>query len=223
MRSELLWSEQHACHCWQQDLYGRHFTFLDAVHGFVATAHGLIRGHHLLAESDWQAWQRCIVDTVLRTATREDGLATWRVELIEPPEQPPKKLMQFCHGAPGFVICLGRWPTTELNELLLAAGEAVWAAGPLTKGANLCHGTGGNGYAFLVLHTRTGDARWLELARRFAMHAIAQSEADAKLHGQRRYSLWTGDLGLAIYLHDCITARPAFPTLDQFFAARATA
>jgi hypothetical protein len=26
----------------------------------------------------------------------------------------------------------------------------TWRAGPLTKGAGLCHGTGGNGYAFLL-------------------------------------------------------------------------
>jgi hypothetical protein len=34
--------------------------------------------------------------------------------------------------------------------------------------------------------------------------------------GMRRYSLWTGDLGLACYLHDCIEARARFPTMDVF-------
>jgi hypothetical protein len=32
-----------------------------------------------------------------------------------------------------------------------AGGELTWRAGPLAKGANLCHGTAGNGYAFLAL------------------------------------------------------------------------
>jgi hypothetical protein len=125
--------------------------------------------------------------------------------------------MQFCHGAPGFVICLADFPGAALDELLLRAGEAIWSAGPLTKGSNLCHGTGGNGYAFLKLYRRTGDARWLERARAFAMHGLTQMEADERQHGQLRYSLWTGDPGFAIYLHDCLRATAAFPALDVFY------
>ena len=62
----------------------------------------------------------------------------------------------------------------EHERLLLAGGELTWRAGPLAKGANLCHGTAGNGYAFLALFERTGDELWLERARAFAMHAVAQ-------------------------------------------------
>ncbi|MEO8739330.1 MAG: lanthionine synthetase LanC family protein [Casimicrobiaceae bacterium] len=36
---------------------------------------------------------------------------------------------------------------------------------PLNKGAGLCHGTAGNGYALLKFYRRTGDAIWLERAR----------------------------------------------------------
>ena len=32
--------------------------------------------------------------------------------------------------------------------------------------------------------------------------------------------LWTGDLGLAIYLWNCVQAGASFPTLDGFFAVR---
>ncbi len=217
LEEQLHWSDAFGCHYWQQDLYGHRSTYLDAVHGFVATAHGLIRSRHLLGGETWARWQARIVQTVGRTATVEGGLANWRCELIEPADRPPRWLMQFCHGAPGFVICLADLPTPELDALLLAAGEAVWAAGPLAKGANLCHGTAGNGYAFLALQRRTGDARWLQRARAFAMHAIAQSEADAERFGQRRHSLWTGDPGLACYLWSCLRAQPGFPTLDRFY------
>ena len=48
------------------------------------------------------------------------------------------------------------------------------------------------------------------------MHAIAQSEAEAAALGRRRYALWTGDLGLSVYLLDCLEARARFPTLDVF-------
>jgi len=105
-----------------------------------------------------------------------------------------------------------------LHELLIAGGEATWAAGPLTKGSNLCHGTGGNGYAFLKLYQLTQDEMWLHRARAFAMHGIEQTLADAARYGRMRYSLWTGDPGFAIYLWDCIRGRGAFPTLDVFFS-----
>jgi hypothetical protein len=90
------------------------------------------------------------------------------------------------------------------------------AAGPLAKGSNLCHGTGGNGYAFLKLHRRTKDAIWLERARAFAMTAIAQCREARDQYRQGRYSLWTGDIGLAVYLWDCLSGEPRFPTIDIF-------
>ena len=101
-----------------------------------------------------------------------------------------------------------------IDDLLLGGGELTWAAGPLAKGANLCHGTGGNAFAFLKLFQRTGDEMWLDRARAFAMHAIAQSDAEAAEVGRRRYSLWTGDLGMACFLWECIHGTARFPTMD---------
>jgi len=217
--SQLLWSEQHQCHYWTQDMYGTQSTYLDAVHGFVATASPLICGRHLLGAEEWAAWQACIENTIHRTAVVENGLANWPAWLDTQGNGKRALLMQYCHGAPGFVICLGDLPGTALDDLLLGAGEATWQAGPLKKGSNLCHGTGGNGYAFLKLFVRTGDPVWLERARAFAMHGIVQTELEAAAHGRMRYSLWTGDPGFAIYLWDCIHGTANFPTLDVFFGA----
>jgi hypothetical protein len=217
LRGQLLWSDRQACHFWTQDLYGRQSRYVDAVHGFVATASPLIRGRHLLPEADWLEWQHCIATTVAHTAIRENGMATWPVQADEPPGTPQKWLMQYCHGAPGFVVCLADMPGQALDALLLEAGEATWAAGPLAKGSNLCHGTAGNGYAFLVLHARTGDTRWRDRARAFAMHAIGQFEEETARHGRLRHSLWTGDIGLAVFLWDCLRGTARFPTLDVFF------
>jgi hypothetical protein len=215
--NRLEWSEQHGCAYWTQELYGSRSTYLDAVHGFVASAVPLIRGRHLLGAERWEEWRRCIANTVRRSASVEGNQASWRPQLFGTRREADKKLLQFCHGAPGFVICLAGFPGDELDDLLSAAGEATWAAGPLAKGSNLCHGTGGNGYAFLVLYQRSGDARWLDRARAFAMHGMQQVERDAAHYGQSRYSLWTGDLGFAIYLWDCIRAQAAFPMLDVFY------
>ena len=51
------------------------------------------------------------------------------------------------------------------------------------------------------------------------MHAIAQFEDETARTGHLRHSLWTGDIGLAILLFDCLRERAEFPTLDVFFGA----
>lgn len=215
--SQLKWSDEFGCAYWTQDLYGTESTYIDGVHGFVATAAPLIRGRSLLGPEAWAQWAECIANTVTRTALREDGRVNWRASLARTSTRP--LLMQYCHGAPGFVVCLGGFPGMALDPLLRAAGEAVWAAGPLAKGNNLCHGTGGNGYAFLKLYRRTRDPVWLQRARAFAMHGIAQGEADEREHGRLRYSLWTGDPGFAIYLWDCLRGGADFPTIDAFYGS----
>jgi hypothetical protein len=220
--SQLEWSETYGCRYWTQRLYGQTSAYMDAVHGFAGTALPLIRGRHLLPEDDWARWHECIATSMQRSATWEDGQVNWIPWLLLDAAQRerwnarPRWLMQYCHGSPGFVINLAGFPGAELDALLLAAGEATWAAGPLKKGSNLCHGTGGNGYAFLKLFERTGDEKWLQRARAFAMHGIGQTEAHAAQYGRLRYSLWTGDPGFAVYLWDCIRAQAAFPTLDTF-------
>ena len=104
--------------------------------------------------------------------------------------------------------------SSEIDELLLRGGDLIWNAGALAKGAGLCHGTGGNGYAFLKLYRQTGDVQWLTRARAFAMMAISQFQAHREHYGRCRYSLWTGDLGVAVYLLDCIDGTSDFPTID---------
>lgn len=199
------------CQLWDQDLYGRRSTYLGAGHGFAGTAGAIVRGLSLLTRAQREEWVERFVATTLATATREGALANWT-----PSREParPGFLVQWCHGAPGFVTSLATLADQRLDDLLLAAGELIWTAGPLAKGGGLCHGTAGNGYAFLKLYVRTGDGRWLERARAFAMHAVAQCERHAATYGMRRYSLYTGDPGVAIYLMQCIDGTAVWPGLD---------
>jgi hypothetical protein len=46
------------------------------------------------------------------------------------------------------------------------------------------------------------------------MHAAQQVRSARGQHGQGRYSLWTGDVGVALYLWGCITADSSMPALD---------
>lgn len=214
-----LWqpSEHAPCMMWTQDLYGRIVQLLGAGHGFAGNAYGLLIGAAEIGATRLAELVARCATTLGVTALREDGVANWPPGVGPPRPGRSNVLVQWCHGAPGIVTSLARLPrgmSTELDALLLAGGELTWRAGPLAKGAGLCHGTAGNGYAFLALYQRTGDPVWLERARAFAMHAIVQQEAMHARYGRGRYTLWTGDPGIAVYLWHCVQGAGGLPGLD---------
>jgi len=222
---EALWDQweyvdELRCHLWTHDLYGVSEKRLGALHGFAANAFTLIRGRHLLPQERQDEILRRIHETTHATALSEDGYANWPNNVGSTTRPKPLPLVvQHCNGAPGVINCLAefpedpRWP---IDALLEAGGELIWAAGPPLKFPSLCHGAAGSGYAFLKLYKRTRDDKWLDRARRFAIHGIGQAESWFEKYGQRKYSLWTGDLGLAIFLWDCIDGNGKFPTVDAF-------
>jgi hypothetical protein len=216
LRSTLERDAETGVWLWTQDLYGSRSKLVGAVHGFAGNVLPIIRGRGLLPAEEWDWWRQTVVDTVVRTARREDGLANWPQSVGHPRPGRTALLVQHCHGAPGVINCVAELHDRALDAVLLEAGELVWRAGPLAKGPNLCHGTAGNGYAFLKLFRRTGDPTWLERARAFAMHAVSQSDRYRQTYGRFHPSLWTGDVGLAVYLWACIEADCRFPTVDFF-------
>lgn len=203
--------DEAGCSLWTQNLYGELTDQVGAGHGLAGNVGSILRG----GPNDEA--KALAAEALRATALEEDGLANWPQYATMPRRGRTDLLVQWCHGAPGMITSLSAaLDDDESDRLLRAGGELTWRAGPLAKGAGLCHGTAGNGFAFLELFRRTGDERWLDRARRFAMHALAQSDRMAAAHGRRRYSLWTGDPGVAIYLHGCLTGRAGMPLLDLF-------
>jgi hypothetical protein len=200
---------------WVQDLYGRKQIYLGPVHGYAGNMIPLMRGWEWLTDAQRARVADAVPRTLAKNAHREDGRANWPAVVTD---AAPPWLCQHCHGAAGMVTTFADAPFTspELETLLVEGGNFTWAAGPLAKGSNLCHGTGGNGYAFLKLYRRTKDPVWLDRARTFAMTAIAQCRETRAEVGRGRYSLWTGDIGLAVYLWDCMRGEARFPTVDVF-------
>ena len=194
---EWLRAQQGADGLWTQDLYGHQRRSIGPAHGFAGCALALGVGDG-------------VSDVLREHAIPEDGLINWPPVADEPLRHGRTQLIrtQWCHGAPGIVSTVGHWLD---EDLALGGGELTWHAGPLRKGAGLCHGTAGNGYALLVLFDLTGDEEWLARARVFAMHALAQVDEARAQHGRGRYTLWTGDLGTALYLADCLAASAALP------------
>jgi hypothetical protein len=184
---------------WTQRLYGQEYQSLTPPHGLV----GIVQA--LAAKGPKDDAGKILAES----AHREDGLANWpprpRPELPGPDGE---IRLQWCCGAPGIVIGAADYLD---EDLLLAGAELVWKAGPHgdEKGPSICHGTAGNGYAFLKAFARTGDERWLERARRFAMHALEQ-----ETRMPSRYSLFTGGVGVALYAADCVDARTDYPVMD---------
>ena len=184
---------------WTQRLYGQEYQSVTPPHGLVGIVQAL----------GGESLKRDAARILREAAHREDGLANWpprpRPELAGPDGE---IRLQWCAGAPGIVI--GAWDYLD-EDLLLAGAELVWRAGPHgdEKGANICHGTAGNGYALLKTFERTGDEVWLERARAFAVHALEQVERMPS-----RHSLFTGGLGAAIFAADCIDARARYPIME---------
>jgi len=191
---------------WRQD---DDYRGLSTLHGVAGNTLALLRFEPDAAVADESA------AVLSRHAFREDGLANWpgtpRPQLTRPRDG--RIVLQWCTGAPGVVA--GAWDYLD-EDLLLAGAELIWRAGAHQdeKGHGLCHGTAGNGFALLKAFARTGDELWLERARRFAVHALAQAERIATASGRRRYSLFTGDVGTALFAAACLDGDTRFPIID---------
>lgn len=189
---------------WTQEFDNRSRRMLGFAHGLAGNAYALLRAAPLQSREHQTELLQRVVETLERTALRKGDLVNW------PPTVDARRneiRVQWCHGAAGVVCALaGAPPHRGLDALLLSAGELVWEAGPVRGSSGLCHGTAGNGWAFLKLHRRTHDGKWLERARRFAMHALEQRS------GER--GLWSGDLGVALFLRACIDVDDRWPLLD---------
>jgi hypothetical protein len=193
--ADALASRRDADGLWTQRLWGTTFRGVGTVHGMAGNVLALlqvddVRNETLRAES---------AAALARAATREDGLANWSSE----------GKLQWCAGAPG-VVSAARGYLDE--ELLLAGAELVWLAGPPAeeKGHGICHGTSGNGFALLAAFERTQDELWLDRARRFAVHALAQAACMPP-----RYSLFTGGAGTALFAAACLEADARYPVFER--------
>jgi hypothetical protein len=192
---------------WRHELQGRVRPFLGPAHGFAGNVHAL-RGF-----VDAEVLSARVARLLNRTAVRGNGLVNWPPEDRPPAEFASSIRVQWCHGAPGIIITLADLVPIELA---IGGGELTWRAGPLRKGPGLCHGTAGNGFAFLKLYDLTGDPLWLDRARRFAMHATEQVDSERAAVGRGRYTLFTGDVGVALYLRACLDADAEFPIIDTW-------
>ena len=141
---------------WKWNWHGK--AYLGAVHGAI----GIVTQVLLSAEASIQdippgAWmEKEEILKPLRKVLEElldeqcaDG--NWPARLDNPEKD---ELVQFCHGAPGFVVSLwalgnkGLFPEVKrMDGAIVKARKAIWERGLLTKEPCLCHGITGNALA----------------------------------------------------------------------------
>jgi lantibiotic modifying enzyme len=197
---------------WLQEMYGKKQRYVGVGHGAFGNVMVFIRASDLLTQTVRDELHRRIV-ALLSTYALQDGDAANWISMAEPAVG---NRMQWCHGAPGIIMALASYPQTDarIETYLQAGAQAIWQAGPLKKGPNFCHGTAGNGYALLRIFQRTGEAVWLERARCFAMHAIGQVDDWRRRFGMPAFSLWSGEIGIALFVDSILRKDPAVLAMD---------
>ena len=143
--ANLLWNKlefvaEVGCHLWVQNLYGHKAPHIGAVHGFAGNAFAVLRGWHLLSDSEQSRWAGRLADSLRRTARWEDNCATWPQSIGQHRPGRTALLVQHCHGAAGIVNCFAGYPDHDIDDLLMGAGEldladrtAAQGTGPLSR------------------------------------------------------------------------------------------
>ncbi len=209
--AEILLARREADGYWVYPPYGK---APGASHGLASNTKILLAGRELLTPEAVASLASESAAALGSAAVIEDGLANWPLAVGDDLVGWDGVIRtQWCHGAAGVAEAAAGFLDVPL---LLMAGELVWRAGPpsMEKGTGICHGTAGSGFALLKVFERTQDELWLDRARRFAMHGAGQVRRWRERRGRGRVTLWTGDVGAALFLSACLDANAALPIVD---------
>lgn len=132
-----------------------------------------------------------------------------------------KRLVHWCHGAPGVIYLLVKayliFKEERYLQACVNAADLIWRQGLLLKGPGICHGIAGNGYAFLNLYRLTNDQKYLYRASAFAKFL---TQPDFKRYARtpdRPFSLFEGLSGTVCFLLDLLNPDKAYyPFMNVF-------
>ncbi|OCT74278.1 lanC-like protein 2 isoform X1 [Xenopus laevis] len=128
------------------------------------------------------------------------------------------RLVHWCHGAPGVIhMLLQAHKVFKEDKYLkdaMECSDVIWQRGLLRKGYGICHGTSGNGYAFLLLYNHTQDKKYLYRACKFAEWCLEYGKHGCRIP-DRPYSLFEGMAGAIHFLSDMLTPETSrFPGFE---------
>lgn len=185
---------------------------------YVGAAHGLAGIYYMLMQPAARV-SREVLNELLRPSV--DYLRHKRFRSGNYPSSlsnESDRLVHWCHGAPGVLHTLIMAHKVFREEKYLRdavdCGELIWQKGLLRKGYGLCHGTAGNGYAFLSLYQLTHDKKYLYRACKFAEWCLDYGKHGCRIP-DRPYSLFEGMAGTVHYLSDVLQPEgSSFPAFE---------
>lgn len=148
-----------------------------------------------------------------------DGNFPYKTISSEKKRSEGKRLVHWCHGAPGAIyFLLKAYQIFNDDKYLNAckkAADFIWNKGLLKKGSGICHGVAGNGYTFLLLFKLTNDSRYLYRAIKFAAFLTNSEFIQNANTPDRPYSLYEGLAGTICFLIDLLHIEQAnFPFMS---------
>ena len=179
--------------------------YLGAAHGYIGIITQIVLSRN-------QNHTRGLVDIMDRVLALQFPSGNFPSSVKEGYTEHDDRLVQFCHGGPGFVMSLSStaeyFPTdikVRMRDAIEKARADIWNRGLLTKPPCLCHGIVGNALAF----SQGNDNRFEQLLAYSTTHSIeANEKADPSravdkgwLHDAGRddafAGLYTGEAGRA--------------------------
>ncbi|ETO29001.1 hypothetical protein RFI_08126, partial [Reticulomyxa filosa] len=142
----------------------------------------------------------------------------YMTKLSKNKKQEEDALVHWCHGAPAFVSLYAKafQVLSHSNEKFAAStttyaeecNKVVWERGILRKGPGLCHGVGGNGYAFLCMYRSFHhNLKYLYQSFCFASFLLNTDQLqDFYATPDNPLSLFEGKIGGGIFVFDTIFA-----------------
>lgn len=170
--------------------------YLGAAHGLCGIMFMLLQAHDYVKEND--------LNTLIKPTI--DYLMTLKYPSGNYPSSLGSKsdrLVHWCHGAPGFIYMFAMaykvFEDKKYLEAALDCGEVIWKRGLLRKGCGLCHGSSGNGSAFLLLHRVTDEPKHLYRAAKFAEWCFDYEKNQCRV-ADSPLSLFEGLAGVIYFL-----------------------
>jgi serine/threonine protein kinase len=133
--------------------------------------------------------------------------------------------VSWCNGTAGQVhLWLAAYSILKDEQYLLLAEQSGRHTAETGNGlASLCCGLTGQAYALLALYRQTGEGWWLQRAQQLVDRAATTyhhlpRELETDAHAERLYSLYKGEIGLAVLAadleHPANSAFPAFELIE---------
>ncbi|XP_066908464.1 lanC-like protein 2 [Halyomorpha halys] len=182
--------------------------YFGAAHGVAGILNMLLHANEMLSEDE----RTIIIPNTLKWLADQKYTSG---NFISSQGSNKDRLVQWCHGSPGFInlflLAYKVYGNKWMLQTAIEAGDVVWERGLISKGYSICHGVAGNAYSFLALYNVTKEPKYLYRAACFA-DWCTQYPKHQGMAPDRPYSLYEGIAGISYFLTDLLDPEnSAFP------------